>query len=146
MLAKRSTFKKWILELLVKFSDLHHCKSKLFFFSAKTFIKIDSTTSHRNQVFRLWEIPVTLPYLPSTRVDWKWCVRAFWYLFVYLFICLFIYLFLYLFIYLFVCLFVCLFILLFIYLFIYDNHDDNSDGIILMMFQEDLFFVPFLMH
>ena len=130
MLAKRSTFKKWILELLVNFSDLHHCKSKLFFFSAKTFIKIDSTTSHRNQVFRLWEIPVTLPYLPSTRVDWKWCVRAFRYLFVYLFICLFIY----------------LFIFVLIYLFIYDNHDDDSDGIILMMFQEDLFFVPFLMH
>ena len=63
-------------------------------------------------------------------------------LFIYLFVYLVIYFCTYLFIYLFVCLFVCLFY----YLFIYDNHDDDSDGIILMMFQEDLFFVPFLMH
>ena len=44
------------------------------------------------------------------------------------------------------CLFIYWFIYLFIYLFIYDNDDDDSDRIILMMFQEDLFFVPFLMH
>ena len=43
-------------------------------------------------------------------------------------------------------LFIHLLVYLFIYLFIYDNDDDDSDRIILMMFQEDLFFVPFLMH